>query len=126
MENPAATKAQIVKALKAMIRDLTHGEEVTKTQCMASPYNCQICFQICFVLVKFVSQYFFVTDQQDSRGLFCMGLVQRPETRPVHLRETRRWLPDRRGWCSRLPDNGLWQSEHHVQRAPSCGNRAPS
>ena len=79
-----------------------------------------------FVLVKFVSQYFFVTDQQDSRGLFCMGLVQRPETRPVHLRETRRWLPDRRGWCSRLPDNGLWQSEHHVQRAPSCGNRAPS
>ncbi|XP_031572111.1 dnaJ homolog subfamily C member 13-like [Actinia tenebrosa] len=29
-ENPAATKAQIVKALKAMTRDLTHGEEVNK------------------------------------------------------------------------------------------------
>lgn len=32
VENPAATKAQIVKALKAMIRDLTHGDEVKKTQ----------------------------------------------------------------------------------------------
>ena len=32
VENPAATKAQIVKALKAMIRDLTHGEEVTNAQ----------------------------------------------------------------------------------------------
>lgn len=30
VENPAATKAQIVKALKAMIRDLTHGEEINK------------------------------------------------------------------------------------------------
>ena len=28
VENPAGTKAQIVKALKAMIRDLTHGTEV--------------------------------------------------------------------------------------------------
>ena len=28
MENQAATKAQIVKALKAMLRDLTHGDEV--------------------------------------------------------------------------------------------------
>ena len=27
-ENPAAIKAQIVKALKAMLRDLTRGEEV--------------------------------------------------------------------------------------------------
>lgn len=30
VENPAATKAQIVKALKAMLRDLTHGEEINK------------------------------------------------------------------------------------------------
>ena len=30
VENPAGTKAQIVKALKAMIRDLTHGTEVKK------------------------------------------------------------------------------------------------
>lgn len=28
VENPAGTKAQIVKALKAMIRDLTYGTEV--------------------------------------------------------------------------------------------------
>ena len=28
VENPAATKAQIVKALKAMLRDLQHGDEV--------------------------------------------------------------------------------------------------
>lgn len=28
VENQAATKAQIVKALKAMVRDLTHGIEV--------------------------------------------------------------------------------------------------
>ena len=55
-----------------------------------------------------------------------MGLLQRPETRPVHLGETRRWLPDRGRWCGRLPNNGPWQSEHHVQRAPSCGNRAAS
>lgn len=78
------------------------------------------------LLVKFESQFFFVTDQQDSRGLFSMVLIQRPETRLVHLRETCRWLLDWRGWCGWLPDNGLWQSEHHVQRAPSCGHRAPS
>jgi len=30
VENPAATKAQIVKALKAMIRDIAHGEEINK------------------------------------------------------------------------------------------------
>ena len=30
MENQAATKAQIVKALKAMLRDLTHGMEVKR------------------------------------------------------------------------------------------------
>lgn len=37
MENQAATKAQIVKALKAMLRDLTHGDEVksvNKRQCL--------------------------------------------------------------------------------------------
>ena len=37
MENQAATKAQIVKALKAMVRDLTHGDEVNganKRQCL--------------------------------------------------------------------------------------------
>ena len=30
VENQAATKAQIVKALKAMLRDLTHGMEVKR------------------------------------------------------------------------------------------------
>lgn len=30
VENPAGTKAQIVKALKEMIRDLTHGAEINK------------------------------------------------------------------------------------------------
>ena len=32
VENPAATKAQIVKALKAMLRDLTYGVEVREAQ----------------------------------------------------------------------------------------------
>ena len=30
LENPAATKAQIVKAIKAMQNSLTHGEQVTQ------------------------------------------------------------------------------------------------
>jgi len=65
-------------------------------------------------LIKFMSQYFFVTDKQDSRGFFCMGLIQRSKIRPVYLGEIRRWLLDGWDWCGRLPDNVPWQSEHHV------------
>ena len=31
LDSPAATKAQIVKALKAMTRSLQHGEQVSRT-----------------------------------------------------------------------------------------------
>ena len=62
-----------------------------------------------------------ITDQQDSGSFHSVGLVQRPETRSLHIGQTCGWLPDRGRWSCWLPDNGLWQCEHHVQRAPACG-----